>query len=1032
MKLCKTLFALVLCFFLSSVLYAQRETGSLRGIVVEKEGGPLPGVAITATSPALQGTASVVSTATGEFRMPALPPGTYEITAKLQGFKTMKMEGIIVHLGMNVEVNISMETSPLAEEVIVTAPSPVVDVSNSKLTQTITTDAIQNLPVNRTVWNLAMLSPGVVTPVLTTSTAYQINPSAFRSAAPMVAHGAAGGQNLFKVDGVGMNDTSYNTPGTNISFDIMDEIEMITGGLPAEIGTTSGVFINVVTKSGGNRFSGEGLVSYTNEHLLNVVFPDTQLKAMGLGKPVAPIYDVDMTANFGGPIFKDKLWFFGSFNWLKNENHAGFRPITWMGKTYEDFNTTQRLWKGFFKLTGQVSRSLRFQAMFHSTDSWSPWSGGGTTPIEATTGELWRNYVGTAVMQWVLDPNTFLHVRGGFYQNHNTRAKQPGTESLDIWAIRDEYLGYRFGTAQMAQYGDRDAYRGSADLSHFEDDFLGGDHEFKAGLELEFTKEIYSYWGNSSYPWHYYNESPYYYRAQFGQTDPVYGDGWITLIPQPFERDGGQEGVHGGPVADLIKFGAYVQDSWTIKRRLTINAGLRFDYYNAWAPALTFAANPKTIVDIGDYYYKNDPAVDFNPFDTKEFPKWEDILDWKTISPRLGITYDLFGNGKTALKASYSKLSHGLASTDFISLHPFEDHYFDFNWWDLNNNGKLDSPPIDLYQPFGTSPKEMLTYKELMSPDLVSPYFNEVMAGIKHELAANVSVGLTYVYKNAKNLFGAAQYDLSSQRWWGTYDQAPDWWVPFTTIVPAYGDFSEKQVTMYFMSNNAPGQLTTKTDNLSYAKLNYKGFEFSFDKRMSNGWQLGGSVTLSKTEGNTNQSALGPIYSRDFQNPNNLVNKLGRTTNDRPVFIKLYGTFSLPLKILASFSYRYASGSPFTRTVRIYPPAAWSAANNVNRLYTYTINVEPAGSSRLIDQSQLDCRFEKRVGLGKIGSLGVFLDIFNILGTTIVNVNQDPAGTWRPVDANTNVGTFTPTGSYARITSVNGTRIFKLSARFMF
>ena len=356
MKLCKTLFVLVFCFSLGCVLYAQRETGSIRGTVVDEEGGRLPGVAITATSPALQGTASVVSTATGEFRMPALPPGTYAITAQLQGFKTLKREGIIVHVGMNVEVVINMDTSALAEEVTVTAASPIVDVVSSKLTQIITSDAIQHLPVARSVWSLAMLAPGIVAPVLTTSSA-------------MIAHGSPSDQNSFKVDGVSMNDTSYNTPGTNITFDIMEEIELITGGLPAEIGTTSGVFVNVVTKSGGNRFSGEGLVNYTNEDLLNVVFPDTQLKAMGLGKPVAPIYRVDGTANFGGPIFKDKLWFFTSFNWQKNKTYSGFRPITWMGKSYKDFNNSNRLWKGFFKLTGQVSPSLKLQGMFHYTDS---------------------------------------------------------------------------------------------------------------------------------------------------------------------------------------------------------------------------------------------------------------------------------------------------------------------------------------------------------------------------------------------------------------------------------------------------------------------------------------------------------------------------------------------------------------------------------------------------------------------------------------------------------------------------------------
>jgi len=939
----------------------------------------------------------------------------------LQGFKTVKREGIIVHVGMNVEVTIQMESSALEEEVTVVAASPMVDVVNSRITQTITTDVIKNLPTSRNVWGLAKLAPGIVAPVLSTSSG-------------LIAHGSANDQNVFKVDGVSMNDTSYNTPGTNVSYDIMEEIEMITGGLPAEVGTTSGVFVNVVTKSGGNTLSGGGLFYYTNKDLLQIAIPMSELSAMGLSEPSAPIYDYEASAYLGGPIIRDKLWFFTNFNLLKNESYTGFRPITWNGTSYDNFNRSNRTWKGFAKLTGQLAKSLKVQAMFHYTDSWSPWGGSATTYKDATTTSLWKNYVSTVVFQWIFGANTFLYVRGGMYQNHFTGDKQPGTESPDIWAMYDEDLGYRFGTAQMAQYGDRDAYRSSADLSQFVDNLWGGSHEFKTGMELETWSEIYSYWGNSSYPWHYFNQSPYYYRAQNnGQTDPISGDGWITLIPQPMERDGGQTGaVHGGVQGKMLKFGVYVQDSWTIKNRLTINAGLRYDYFDSWLPPLTFAANPQVIVDIGEEIYKKDPAVNFNPFAEKPFDGWDPVIRWKTISPRLGLTYDLFGDGRTAVKASYSKLTHPLAMTDFFSLHPFFDHYFDVNWWDLNNNGKLDSPPIDKYEPWGASPTEMLTYKELMSGDVKSPYYNEITASIKHEVVRDYSVGAAYVYKSAKNLFGAALYDLSSQTFWYSADQAPQWWVPFTTKIPAYKNYPEQDVTMYFLSNTAPPQ-TTKTTNLDKARHDYNGVEFSFDKRMSNGWQLYGSVTLSKTTGNTEGSAQGPIYSRDFQNPNNLVNKDGgRTANDRPLYIKLYGTFMFPLKIMASFSYLYASGAPFARNVRVYAPADWAAANNVDRTYSYVVYTEKLGTQRDLSQSQMDFRLEKQFALGRYGKLGVFLDVFNLFGTTHVNVVQNPGGSWRPVDANTNVGTYTPSSSYGRINSVNANRILKFSIRFDF
>jgi hypothetical protein len=303
MKWMKLFLALVLCVTVVPLVHAQRETGSIRGTVVEKDGAPLPGVTVTVTSPALQGAGNALSASDGLYRFPALPPGRYKLEAKLQGFKTFIRDGIVVHVGMNVEIRVPMEPSAINEEVTVTAASPVVDVINTKMANTITLSQIQNLPVSRSLWSLAKLAPGIVAPALSSSSA-------------LIAHGSPSGDNAFKVDGVSMNDTSYNTPGTSVTFDIMEEIEMVTGALPAEIGTTSGVFVNVVTKSGGNNFSGAAILKYTDKNLLEIIYPDTALKAMGVGKPVAPIFDWDTDFNLGGPIFKDRLWFFTSFNLL--------------------------------------------------------------------------------------------------------------------------------------------------------------------------------------------------------------------------------------------------------------------------------------------------------------------------------------------------------------------------------------------------------------------------------------------------------------------------------------------------------------------------------------------------------------------------------------------------------------------------------------------------------------------------------------------------------------------------------------------
>ena len=1010
----KIFLTLILFIMMVSIAYGQRETGSIRGVVVDPEGGPLPGVTVTATSPAMLGTVSYVTSVSGEFRAPALPPGTYTVTAQLQGFKTVKREGVIVHVGMTVEVNIHMEPSAISEEVTVTAPSPVVDVVSSKITQTFSMEVVRNIPVAREVWNIVALAPGVVAPT-----------SGIRVDTSLQVHGSNTDQNQFKIDGVSMMDNVYNYPGSNISYDAMEEIEMITGGLPAEYGQLSGMFVNVVSKSGGNKFSGAGMLYYTNEDLTEILFSDTQLRAMKIAKPVAPVSNIETEATLGGPIFKDRLWFFSSFNWLRYKYHSAFIPVTFLGKYYGPYNTQDTNWKAFSKFTGQISQSIKLQAMIHADSSFRPYGGsfgGGTyTPIEVTQGYDRKTYNLTSNLQWIINPDTFLNIRVGNFLRTFSNLQQPGQENSV--RILDQYTGYSFGHAYASQTEKRNSWIGSVNLVRFQDNLLGGSHEFKAGIEFESFLARISYWGEPL-SWNYYNENPYYYRGLYGLKGPhpTYGDGWLTFLASlaPGKDQGSLNSRY-------VRYSGFIQDSWTIKKRLTINYGARYDYYDSWCPAAELGALAGLAYDIGEYYFK--PTIGFNPYGYKKMEKWDHVMQWGILSPRVGIVYDLFGNGKTALKASYAKLSHPLTSSDFDSLHPFQDHYYDFRWWDLNNNGVPDSPPIDRYDHFGSSPVEMFVYKELMSPDIPSPYYSEIIASLRHELMKDVSIGFSYIHKDAKKFYGSALYDRISGRYWYTYDQAKDWWVPFTTTIPGLDVYPAQKATMYFPSNDAPPQ-TVRTRTIPEAVNKYNGLEFTIDKRMSNGWQLSGSVVLSKGEGNTAGTA-GGLYSSDFRNPNVTVNNLGRIANDRPLVIKLFGTFNFPFRILGSFSYIYSSGSPLARSVTVVPPAAWAAANNVLP-NSYAIKTEVSGTRRDLAFSNLDFRIEKEFGFGKYGKFGVFLDVFNLLGFTHVFVSQNPGGTWRPADANTDVGTYTPSGTYGKVSSIYASRICKFSIRYQF
>ena len=304
---------LVLVLFFSSVFTAgaqisSRETGSLKGVIMDSDGVPIPGVSLTLESPAMMGKATDVSRDDGAFRFVLLPPGNYVILAELKGFQSVRQENIEIRLGLTVTLTIKMPVATLQEEMTVVGQAPVVDVKASSTEVLLKAEMLQNLPIGRNLQSIIELTPGTVD-------------------SDNVKGGTAGG-NTYQIDGLNANDPTQQQLAIPVNFNLMDEVEVITGGMPAEIGTTSGGFVNVITKSGGNRFSGLAQFYYTDKNMTGSVLPQEQLTALGLGKPNAPIYAWDTSVSVGGPIMKDKLWFYVDGRYGRNSYTTSFIPYT--------------------------------------------------------------------------------------------------------------------------------------------------------------------------------------------------------------------------------------------------------------------------------------------------------------------------------------------------------------------------------------------------------------------------------------------------------------------------------------------------------------------------------------------------------------------------------------------------------------------------------------------------------------------------------------------------------------------------------
>jgi len=983
--------------FLSLSLSAQElQMGTIRGKVVDESGQPLPGVSITVTGSALLGKITSFTNEAGMYRAPALPPGRdYEVKAELEGFETVVRKGIIVSVGATVIVDLQMKPSTLKEEVVVTAAPPTIDVVRSTKSSVVSSEVLSSLPLSRVLSSLLTMVPGTV-------------PQAWVGASLGTGsvYGSGTREMGVVIDGIQSTDSDVNFAGIGVdvgmAWDMVEEIELVTAGASAEyFNSTFGQMVTVM-KSGGNKMKGEFSFYYTDKSLSQIHLPETDLQTLNLAKPSLPVYSYDASAAVGGSIVKDRLWYMTEFRYIRSKYTGDFRPTVISGKRYDNYDRIFPNYIGYLKLTFQLTRNLRGSVMGHYSMADVPYYYYGwwrTNEANKHNKPRRLNYAGT--MTWFIDNNTLLNLRiGGMYfkwTGTNTKEANP-----DGPHFIDSYTGYRWGNTGPEEYTYKPKVNVVLSLTKFVDNFLGGNHEIKAGVEWERNRGDWGFYMKQPLFWYYYNGDPYYWRAQRGgQTDPIYGDGRLEYLAIGTTYGSSYQcGI-------TSRIGGFIQDAFSIKR-LTINAGVRLDNIKAWSPGRTKgAAIDPVALAIGETYFK--PAFGINPYDEISYNTWDNAFPYGLfVAPRVGITYDLFGNQKTAIRASYAHQAEPFPTSIFAGMYPLTWRSFTFDWWDLNNNGKPDAPPIDRYrEALGATPLVMVSdaYLKSIDPNVKVPYVDEFSLGLAHELLKDLKVGVDYIYRRRGNILGRVLWDEKTGRYWYTYEKAPDWWIPFRTIVPAYGGFPAKEVTMYFLSNNAPASFYRLT-NVPEASWKYQTFEIYFNKRMSNGWQLGGSVNYSKSKGNY-PVKVSSLYSFGvFSNANSFVNAYGELPYSYPLVIKLYGTFQLPYQIMFSFIFQHIDGSPWCRTVRVVPPSNWAAAHNVSTV-PYTINVETPGTRWNEPYDNIDIRIEKDFIVGP-GRLGFYIDIFNLLGAYTLTIVKDPAGTWRPADENTAQGTYTP------------------------
>jgi len=923
----------ILCFvFLAGLVTAQDslQTGNISGTVVDAEGNALPGVAITITGATiLRGTASATTSATGAFRFNFLSPGTYDMTFALSGFKTVKKTGVEVSVRKTTSMTVTMEVSAIEENVTVVGESPVVDLKSSTIQTNFTQAMLQKLPSARDPWVIMSMTPGMV------MDRENVGGSTAGNQSSAYAHGTLRNQTNYNIDGVNMTDAAANgASAMYYDFDSFEEIQVETGAHTADI-QVGGVVLNMITKSGGNKLGGGISLYGENDKLQWDNIPDKiknpQYANVGTGNPLDYYYE--WGGELGGPIMKDKFWFYGAFrNTVINSFIIGY---TLNGVPQTNYAS---LTHGTFKLSFQLSNNNKLMGWFNYDNKYQPHRSASITRPPVTTAlQDSPSYFYHLEDTWTLGSNLILNFKLGINDMWYQTGNQPEVD-MSQPAVRIYYTTPVTGGYENAYYNYTwyysDRYQLNAFANYFKDDFLGGNHEIKVGFEYQ----------NS--PFHTTRKHPGNILLYFDNPDHTSPYQVWTFREEVWNQN------------DIV-YSAYIHDVFSLKKHLTLNLGLRLDSTHMHMNETDVAASPWT-----DYYYTR---MNITPIYHQDAQK--NVVSFTMLSPRLGLTYDLFNDGKNVFKAHFARYSYQVSYGPVDQAITTGYWEVDYSWNDANGD------KLPQTNEFGSIKYTNIGQAVKINPDLKSPYTNEVVVGFEKKLARNIGVSLNLIYRD-------------TQRFWWSDNQAVDPQLDYTPKdvldpgpdgVLGSGD-DGGTITIYNLASAKVGVSQPYVTERPGYKTSYQGVELVLSKRYSDRWQFMGSVTLGKT------NVKLPIESVDDPN-NRTFNDNAVDSNDSPVIIKASGSYDLPWGFYVGAFFNYRAGYPTQR----YFNTSTSLLNQ-GRI---SVSTEKTGASRYPDIAMLDLRLSKVFSFGRYGKIELMLDGFNILNSvTTLSWNTQSSSTY--------------------------------------
>ena len=941
---------------------AQQQTGEIYGRAADKSGAVLPGTTVTVAGPGLIQPRVSVTSETGSYRAPELPIGTYSVTFELPGFRSMVMQDIRVTIGFRAQVNGALELSSVQETVTVTGESPIVDTRETGTSTTFNLETMRDIPSARDPWVMLERTPGI------TMDRANVGGNQSGQQSGYISRGASTGNNKWSIDGVDITDmAATGASPIYYDFDMLEEMQVSTGGADVTQ-QTGGVGINLVTKSGTDRFKGSGRYLITDaKFVADNITPELKAQGAGAGAPIQNIKDYGF--DVGGPIVKGKLWYWGSYGTQDIKvGVVGFynqtpecRPggVAINPRTAEtellrsclstDLTTLNNYnWK--LSYVPFTNNRLTFQ------NTWAEKvrnarDAGDTRPIETTyrqkavSSDLGR-------FGWLTGPSPFWklgdqHVISDRWLIDVVAAHLGNNFVLDFHEdglrdvqARQETTTLIWGRSFQASTFLRPTNSIDVNSSYFLPNALGGDHAFKVGYRLR-TAHSTSL-----------NHRGGFIDARFTNGVANSADIW---------RDQYSE-------SHLNTQAFYLADTFT-KNKLTLNLGFRVDRQDDEALAAPVPANP--------FFPSLMPSIDFKGADAG--------VVWTDFSPRVGVTYDLTGNGRNVISTSYAtyygqmapgQLSNQLAATSAVFVR--------YPWTDTNGDAFVQANEVNTTVPFlsksvaydPANPTNSASPTRV-DPDVKNDRTREFIVGFDRQIGGQMAVGGSYIRRKYDQFLWNDRDNFTSANYVA---------VPFQATTCPAG--ARCEAVTYYQPNvliPSPNVYTNIPDRYR----DFNGFELTFQRRHSNSWSASSSFAYNNAidrwdSANAYEDPTNIDKLNGFQYaPESAGSGIGGIFTNAKYLFKVNGRYTAPWGINLAANYQARQGYPYLQTIL--------SPNRANGAGTVQTQLDPLGELRLDNLHTVDFRVDKSLRFGAVTLVPAF-DVFNLTNAnTVQAINRNQA-----------------------------------------